>query len=90
MTRLQKECLCWNCNAYLAYLNKTSSICCHNCQKDNIVSINNNPLKELVDCTLCQQSLLVPKAAYRIFCSNCNTIFVSPHHLQIFTKGSVM
>ena len=64
-----------------------------NIQKEiNNMEANNATPSVFVKCQNknCQQDLLVPEDLYRIFCSNCNTIFVAPKHFGLYHKLDVL
>lgn len=56
------------------------------------MDVNNSEQKVIIKCQKmnCGQDLLVPKDSYRIFCPNCNFIFVSPNYEGIYHKIDVL
>ena len=70
-----KEVLCWNCKSRLLYKHTFNQIICYSCHEVVDTSVNNNPDKVFVKCLNCEQDLLVPSGAFKIYCSNCSNLF---------------
>ena len=75
-----KEALCWNCQTHLIYRNGANKVRCFKCKMVNDTTIINKEEQQLHKCISCKCDLMVPKNIYKIYCSNCNIIFVSKTH----------
>mmetsp|Transcript_4180 Transcript_4180/g.7085 ORF Transcript_4180/g.7085 Transcript_4180/m.7085 type:complete len:236 (-) Transcript_4180:9-716(-) len=87
-----KEALCWNCNTHLIYRSGAKKVRCFHCKEVNDMEANNSEQMAIVQCqnAECQQDLVVPEDAYRVFCQSCNMVFVNKKHWGIYNKLDVL